>query len=275
MNRHRVITAAALFLILGPGAAHAQKSAVLGALAAKIIESAPLESITTVKNAPFSAEAVTEFTQVLGDGNRIERHYSSTIARDSRGRTRRQEEIAIVGPLSNSGPAPTLVTIFDPDAGVTYTLDERQKIAFRSRAAAGKKPVAVQLAAKVAQLRTPPPAAAVVVPDPAASTVTTESLGTKPMEGGITAQGTRTTMTIPAGAVGNVMPIEVVSERWFSPELQMPVLITRRDPRVGETIYRLVSILRIEQPEALFTVPAGHHIQDGALQFRILQKKKF
>src|SRR5262245_21429507 len=46
-----------------------------------VIESVPLESVTSVPNAPFSADAETEFTQVLGDGNRIERRYSSMMAR--------------------------------------------------------------------------------------------------------------------------------------------------------------------------------------------------
>src|SRR5262245_19438015 len=59
----------------------------------EIVEAAPGESVVPIKNAAFSAEAVTEFTQILGDGNRIERRYVSSVARDSRGRTRREEEI--------------------------------------------------------------------------------------------------------------------------------------------------------------------------------------
>ena len=90
-----------------------------------VIESVPLESVTSVPNAPFSADAETEFTQVLGDGNRIERRYSSMMARDSQGRTRREEEIALVGPLAVDGPSPRLVTILDAVAGFSYTLDER------------------------------------------------------------------------------------------------------------------------------------------------------
>ena len=43
-----------------------------------------------VKGAPYSAQAVTETTQVLPDGNRINRKNVSTIARDSEGRTRRE-----------------------------------------------------------------------------------------------------------------------------------------------------------------------------------------
>ena len=97
-----------------------------------VIESVPLESVTSVPNAPFSADAETEFTQVLGDGNRIERRYSSMFARDRQGRTRREEEIALVGPLAVDGPSPRLVTILDPVAGFWYTLDERQRIAFRN-----------------------------------------------------------------------------------------------------------------------------------------------
>src|SRR4030095_8370637 len=97
-----------------------------------VIESMPLESVTSVLNAPFSADAETEFTQVLGDGNRIERRYSSMIARDSQGRTRREEEIALVGALAVGGPSPRLVTILDPVAGHSFTLDDSQKIAYRN-----------------------------------------------------------------------------------------------------------------------------------------------
>jgi hypothetical protein len=96
------------------------------------------------------------------------------------------------------------------------------------------------------------------------------------MEGGVTAQGTRTTTTIPAGAIGNMLPIDTVSERWFSPELQMPTLSRRSDPRSGETVCRLINILRAEPPDALFAVPAGDEIREGNIAFRIrgLEKGK-
>src|SRR5262245_37496153 len=48
----------------------------------------------------------------------------------------------------------------------------------------------------------------------------TESLGTQTIEG-VTAEGTRATLTIPAGEIGNTLPIEVVDETWYSPELQI------------------------------------------------------
>ena len=262
-----------------------------------VIEAVPLEPVTSVPNAAFSADAETEFTQVLGDGNRIERRYSSMVARDNQGRTRREEEIALVGPLAVDGPSPRLVTIVDPVAGQSYTLDDKQRVAYRNpvamtklrtrnaagwaaatdthvmtwtgptsgTAAAGKPSLAISAGQRV------------IAGESAATKVTTESLGTKSIEG-VMAEGTRTTSTIPAGAIGNLMPIEVVSERWYSKELQMPVLISRRDPRTGDSVYRLRNIVKAEPPQDLFSVPPDYQIRGGALgeftvgEFKILKK---
>jgi hypothetical protein len=51
----------------------------------------------------------------------------------------------------------------------------------------------------------------------------------------------RTTITIPAGEIGNERAIEIVSERWYSPELQLVVMTRHSDPRTGETVYRLTN----------------------------------
>ena len=226
----------------------------------KITESAPIE-VTAVKNAPFSAQAVTEFTQTLGDGNRIERRYESSVARDGRGRTRREEEIALIGPLAAANATPRLVTILDPDSGASYTLDDERRVAYRNFRAGGKKLI------ELTKLETKLNAAG----DGEQGSV--QDLGVKTIEG-VRAQGTRTTTTIAAGAIGNLQPINIVSERWFSPELQMPVLVTRRDPRNGDTTYRLANIQRGEQPDALFTVPSWYELVDGDLKFRLVEKAK-
>ena len=42
----------------------------------------------------------------------------------------------------------------------------------------------------------------------------------------------------------------------------MAVLITRRDPRSGETVYRLTNIVRAEPPPDLFTVPSDYRVVD-------------
>ena len=252
----------------------------------KITGSAPIE-VTPVKNAPFSAQAVTEFTQTLGDGNRIERRYESSVARDSRGRTRREEEIALIGPLAAANAAaPRLVTILDPDSGATYTLDDELRVAYRSLRAGGKKLLELDKLEKALRSRdagattggggrgTPADgqkAAIELNKVEAAQNAGVQDLGTRIIEG-VRAQGTRTTTTIAAGVIGNLQPITIVSERWFSPELQMAVLVTRRDPRNGDTTYRLANILRGEQPDAFFTVPSSYEVKDGGLRFKLVEQ---
>jgi hypothetical protein len=86
---------------------------------------------TVVKDAPYSAEAVTETIQTLGDGNRIVRNSSSKIYRDSAGRTRREHAMKVVGPGTVSGETPIIITIRDPVAGVHYNLNANTKTAHK------------------------------------------------------------------------------------------------------------------------------------------------
>jgi hypothetical protein len=87
--------------------------------------------------------------------------------------------------------------------------------------------------------------------------VSRQDLGQRTFEG-VGAKGTRTTTMIPAGAIGNDQPIRIVSEEWFSPELQLLVLTRHSDPRTGESTYALSSIVRGEPDRALFEVPADY-----------------
>src|SRR5450432_2572788 len=78
--------------------------------------------VRVVTGVPFSAQAVSESTQVLADGNRIVRKSTTLIARDSYGRTRRQQGIA--------GGA-SIIFIQDPVASAGYVVDPRTKSARR------------------------------------------------------------------------------------------------------------------------------------------------
>ncbi len=93
----------------------------------------------------------------------------------------------------------------------------------------------------------------------------TEQLGTQNIEG-VNAEGTRTVTTIPAGAIGNERPIEMVYEKWYSPELELVVLSKNSDPRFGEQTYRLTNIVRSEPESSLFTLPTGYKLLTGAGQ---------
>jgi hypothetical protein len=97
---------------------------------------------------------------------------------------------------------------------------------------------------------------------PKATGVNEEKLGTANVNG-VQAEGTRTTMTIPAGTMGNVRPIEVVTERWFSPQLQVVVKSKHSDPRTGEQIFEMTNIRPGEPSPSLFQVPADYKVTEG------------
>jgi hypothetical protein len=89
-----------------------------------------------------------------------------------------------------------------------------------------------------------------------------EPLGTKVIEG-VEAAGTRSTVTIPAGQMGNEKPLAIVTERWYSSELNTVVMSRHSDPRMGETTFRLTQISRGEPERSLFEVPADYTVKEG------------
>jgi hypothetical protein len=87
-----------------------------------------------------------------------------------------------------------------------------------------------------------------------------EDLGEQVLEG-LLVKGTRMTDTIPAGAIGNDRQIDIVTERWYSEDIQAMVLERYSDPRFGETTYRLVNVVLGEPSPDLFQVPQGYELQ--------------
>jgi hypothetical protein len=232
-----------------------------------------------VKNAPYSAQAVTQTTQTLVDGNRIVRNSSSMIYRDNEGRERRELSL---GNLGNNGEPVQTVFISDPVAGTNYTLDTKTRTAmkmparpplptkmppgdvmFQSLGVTGAMIPSVigapqMMIYKAGGDRLPPKA---------------EQLGTRNIEG-LLAEGTRTTVTIPPGQVGNEQPIQIVSERWYSPELKVTVLSTHSDPRMGDTEYRMTNLSRAEPLPALFHVPSDYTLKDSPTFLYRVDKKQ-
>ena len=248
-----------------------------------------------VKGAPYSAQAITESTRTLADGNRIKRETSASVYRDGEGRTRRDQELGAVGPFAVAGEPRKTVFINDPVAGVHYVLDPRTRTARKMppirisvspdvapvAAPGGARPkVRVRVEEDVFTAPVPPPHAAVGGPQMDEFFITggpdkgaTESLGKQTIEG-VLAEGTRTTITIPAGKIGNEQPIQIVSEKWYSPELQTVVLSKHIDPLVGEMTYRLTNIVRGEPARTLFEVPSDYTVKDGPGPVRVIRRKK-
>jgi hypothetical protein len=229
----------------------------------------PLEMRDPVENEPFSAEIVNELRQQLPDGNRIERRTTGMIARDSRGRVRREQQLAAIGPVVPQGDA-LMVTISDPVAHVHYSLDAVRKVAVRSRPGRtvpapiedASRPAASDKLGPRLTIHAREQSEGAGIPGPGPVDVQTEQLGTKMLDG-IAAEGTRSVTSLPAGAIGNLRAIETVSERWYSPELKVVVLSRRADPRFGETVYRLRNIVRTEPDAALFQVPSDYKLEDA------------
>jgi len=239
-----------------------------------------------VKGAPYAAEVTNETTQTLADGNHIVRRTTGAFYRDNEGRTRREQTLPEIGPWSQS-TAHQRIFISDPVTGASYELSPETHTA--SKGQMGKETMMITGMGDVLAMRRgglqPAEAAAgkvlvehsirvetgtdgtfeTAVSKPNHPDVKTESLGKRMIEG-VQAEGTRSTFTIPAGAIGNELPIASVSERWYSAELQTVILSKRNDPRTGETVYQLTNIRRGEQPLDLFEVPSDYTLRDNKLE---------
>jgi hypothetical protein len=221
-----------------------------------------MHSGKVVKGAPFSATATSETSQTLPDGTVIHRTTTSTLYRDSQGRSRREVSFSGFGPLTTTGKPRTMIMINDPVAGAHYMLNAEEKVAhkmkMRTREGGGPAGKGTAFEGKM-QHR--------MAKEEAAGEVTKESLGTQSING-VSAEGTRITHTIPVGRIGNDRPINIVFERWYSPDLQMVVKSTRSDPRFGTTTYTMTNVQRTEPTAALFTVPSDYTVKEGGLKNR-------
>jgi len=209
-----------------------------------------------VKGVPFSAVATSETTQTLADGNHITRKTQTNVYRDSQGRFRREVTLPAIGPLTASGLPHSFVEISDAVAGTVYVLEPDQKVA---------RHMPGHMAMGVRTKGGPGGPDDVVYRNFKESTkaiAKTESLGTQTIDG-VSAEGARTTRTIPAGEIGNENPITIVSERWYSAELQLVVKSTHSDPRFGDTAYTVTNIQRTEPDASLFTIPADYTVKEG------------
>src|ERR1044071_5570174 len=217
-----------------------------------------------VTAAPYTATATTESTQVLADGNKIVNKTSSFVARDSQGRTRRETDLHRIGTMQVDSPK--TVFINEPTTHTQYICSpgggEATKV-IRSDGNWKEGPQIIDLrGTRERRVKDKVFFTAQGVKEhpqeekESVKQVKHEDLATQTIEG-VSAQGRRETITIPAGQIGNERPIDIVSETWFSPELHTMVLRKHSDPRMGESTYRLTDIKRSEPDASLFQPPPG------------------
>ena len=252
----------------------------------------------TVKDAPYSATETTESTQVLADGTRIHNESTAQVYRDSEGRTRREtpDEVTIWDPVLKVSyilnPKDQTARQLPLGGGVFYFTQDGKAGTFSVRAPLpppspdlAKQKVEKDMIESKVMARQAAGGMAVagtagVMAGPSTTVAdgagpgrmtwitsdngqfkkgASESLGTQNIEG-VTAEGSRTTTTIQTGAIGNDRPLQIVSERWFSPDLQTLVQTRHTDPRTGEETFHLTNISRAEPAPYLFQVPAGYQV---------------
>ena len=226
---------------------------LLGPEGGHFLEVKELFAGKVVTGAPYSAQVTTETVQTLHDGNRISQKTTTTVFRDSQGRTRREGTLGAVFPFL-AGHGSQKVFINDPVAGTHFVLSPDKKEALRFPSLSG-------LANSFGGPGHHHPAGA-KGDRPGKPERQTENLG-KQTIGGVEAEGTRTTLTLPAGAVGNDSPIEIVSEKWYSPALQAVILRKHSDPRFGDTTTTWSDIKTAEPDHALFVVPSDYTTKDA------------
>jgi len=196
--------------------------------------------IPPIENAPFIAKVVIESTRTLADGTNVTRKTVNMIARDSQGRTRNEGRQML--PLTdNIEPKILRVILNDPHTHTITWISPAQR------------PIRTYQVPASLPTRSSPP----TPPLPNGVTMTKVELGKQYAEG-LELRGTRETKHYPVGLYGNDRAFEVVDEFWYSPDLQVNVVVRHTDPRSGVATVGLTEISRTEPDPKLFEVPSDY-----------------
>jgi hypothetical protein len=295
MKKMIAIVAAAFVPMLAAAPAAPAQEVRVNAMGGQMFVTMPVET-RALKGAPYSADVVTDSTQTLADGNRIVQHSSGRVYRDGQGRVRREED------RPSGNPA---ISIVDPVAGISYSLDPENHIAWKTPTPASEEILKKLDAMKMEEAKrrreqeaAAQQGAAARDPEPlqrrreedkrraeaeataariggrgrgelrggsGVKQLSEEQLAPRMLEG-VRVEGRRTTTTIAAGAIGNDLPITVLSEEWRSPELQVLVMTHRKDPRSGDSTYRLLNVVPREPDAALFHVPSDYTVKETGIR---------
>jgi hypothetical protein len=254
MHRVRQVAVSVCVAMCIPALAFAQREAAGGPLTGP-----------PVLNAPFSADATTTVRQTLSDGTRIERIGRARYYRDRAGRVRVEQVIMGLEALNPAAEGQVRITIQpDPTKQAVFTLDPVARTANpHSRDIVGLTVGGGET------LSLPLGEGSFLIFNRGdrqlarygldSNAVAEESLGSRRIAG-VEVIGRRIAMTLPVGQVGNDRPIQIVDERWESPELGMVIYSRHSDPRTGIVEYQLTNIQRTQPPADLFQIPADYTI---------------
>lgn len=164
----------------------------------------------------------TEWVRQLPDGGAITLKNHRAIARDAAGRIFQERRALDADDNKQQQSVVTQIEISDPVSHELYICVPYEHIC--------------QVEFFSAPDFTPPVKPATLPNQPGAPVQ--ESLG-KQFIGGVETVGTRETMVIPTGAIGNDRPVSAKREFWYSPQLGINLISKRQDPRFGTQNFEL------------------------------------
>jgi hypothetical protein len=200
--------------------------------------------VLPVAGKPFSGKDSIDWTRTLEDGSVVTTHLTAIVARDSQGRIRR-ERVTFVPANSSEPSKPVEMIVSDPAEHTRTTC------------------IIASRHCTVTDYHTP----LKFSPLPAGSLdngkrfLARESLGSNVIDD-LNVVGTRETLTINAGVIGNNQPVVTTREFWYSSDLEINLSVTRKDPREGTQVIQLIELSRDEPDAALFRVPSDFVIED-------------
>lgn len=222
-----------------------------------------IDSITipAVTNAPFQGTVTLKWTRHLADGSTLIVGNHRLVIRNSHGDIY-QERRTVVPDGSTEEPQIRWIEISDPARHTKYFCN----------------PALTQCTLRGYY---PPPTVQRAQPAPAAKTAYKQSaagiasptdsgtnpklvrtdLGTRSIEG-LDAVGTRESVTIPPGAMGNSAPLERSKEFWYSPQLGLNLRVLRVDPLHGEQSFQVTDLTLQEPDPHRFVLPPNCKIID-------------
>jgi hypothetical protein len=191
------------------------------------------------KRLAYTYDFLVDTNMALAGGNAIKTQVKTSYAYDKDGRSRTVSSTAGL----------ERITIADPTTQTVYLVCPERKEVLRMTGAA---------------LVSPPDKASAWQVLGADKSGTKTSLGEKKISG-VTASGSRTEQTVPAGARGNDKPLVHTSETWYSPELATIVYSHISMPEFGEIVTHVENLKFGDVPASTFALPDGYAIRDIAL----------
>lgn len=199
--------------------------------------------IPSIPNASFSAVVNTESIRQMPNGATITLKNHRAVARDIAGRIF-QERRLLVPEDGKHESVVTQIEISDPVAHELFICVPKEGVC--------------QVEHFTGSTFQPPRSAADAQREGSANF---QDLGRQSISG-IETVGTRETVVIEAGKIGNDSPLEVQREYWYSPQLEVNLLIKLQDPRIGIQNFEMSDISLAEPDAKLFKVSEKMKIID-------------